>query len=400
MSISFILTCRNALPFLREALGSLSRSVVPGDEVIIVDDGSDDGSVAVIRDFLAGGDFPATTETKTVFLGVRTFGRRGVAANVGLSEATRPWLMLFEGTDQLDPTGITHTRTRLVGPTPDLLFTTCLERDLVRQITRPAPDAKLWHRIDRRDSTRQRLDHALALPPAPWRMICSRKLLEAASPEGGTRLRFHEGDAQLEDVLFHWQACLAAQDIGFLDVVTCQHGVNLPARMRPGHPSGNDAGPTAAFTHHRRLRALLPETDAAHQAIAAQWLVNSMAEHLARLPLEEGSAYARAGAAALAEIPSASWVAIRNGLCAVSPAQHYALALVDRLRDGDIRGTIDSLERDDLRRRIGRIVTEQAEISALVGATHRMLRSLVAIQRYDSLRRLAQPEIDEEAGEG
>jgi len=51
LSVSIVIPCYNAAPFLREALDSTLRQTVPAAEVILVDDGSTDDSAAIAESY-------------------------------------------------------------------------------------------------------------------------------------------------------------------------------------------------------------------------------------------------------------------------------------------------------------------------------------------------------------
>ena len=53
MKISVVIPVHNGERFLAEALVSLHRQSLPASEVIAIDDGSSDGSAAVLADFPA-----------------------------------------------------------------------------------------------------------------------------------------------------------------------------------------------------------------------------------------------------------------------------------------------------------------------------------------------------------
>ena len=93
MTVSVIVPCYNAEPFVAQTIRSALEQTRPPDEVIVVDDGSTDGSAEVVRQF---GDR------------VRLLtGRNGGASptrNKGLEHATGDALMFLDADDVLGPT--------------------------------------------------------------------------------------------------------------------------------------------------------------------------------------------------------------------------------------------------------------------------------------------------------
>jgi glycosyltransferase involved in cell wall biosynthesis len=95
MTLSVIIPCYNAEPFVAQTIRSVLEQTRPPDEIIVVDDGSTDGSVEVVRQF---GDR------------VRLLtGRNGGASptrNKGLDHATGDALMFLDADDVLGPTAL------------------------------------------------------------------------------------------------------------------------------------------------------------------------------------------------------------------------------------------------------------------------------------------------------
>ncbi|HEX8501613.1 MAG TPA: glycosyltransferase [Pyrinomonadaceae bacterium] len=89
--VSVVITCYNHAPFLGEAVGSALAQRGPGVEVVVVDDGSTDGSAAVAEGFE----------------GVRVIRQRnqGVAAarNAGLRASGGRYVVFLDGDDRLLP---------------------------------------------------------------------------------------------------------------------------------------------------------------------------------------------------------------------------------------------------------------------------------------------------------
>jgi glycosyltransferase involved in cell wall biosynthesis len=95
VNVSIIIPCYNAEPYLAQAIGSVLEQTRPPEELIVVDDGSTDGSRAIAESF---GNR------------VRVLSRRSGSASrtriLGASEATGDALMFFDADDVLGPTAL------------------------------------------------------------------------------------------------------------------------------------------------------------------------------------------------------------------------------------------------------------------------------------------------------
>ena len=110
MSISFIITTFNIHNYVGTCLASVARVARGGDEVIVVDDGSDDGTVEVIRSFAERKEFPRDVQFRPVYLGTNTMGGVGIGANIGMAEATRDTVFFVDGDDWIQPEGFRRAR--------------------------------------------------------------------------------------------------------------------------------------------------------------------------------------------------------------------------------------------------------------------------------------------------
>lgn len=107
-SVSVIIPVRNGAKFIAETLDSILRQIAPPAEVIIVNDGSTDNTVAVIQEF---GESVRLTTTKI----------RGVCAarNLGASIAKGNWLAFCDHDDLWLPTKL-EKQLRLANQYPEI----------------------------------------------------------------------------------------------------------------------------------------------------------------------------------------------------------------------------------------------------------------------------------------
>jgi glycosyltransferase involved in cell wall biosynthesis len=110
LSLSVVIPAYNSAETLERCLNAVTRQLAPGDEVIVVDDGSTDDVAAVASRFRA-----------TI---VRLDRRSGVAAarNRGADRATRPVLFFVDADVVLHPDAIASGRARFVDPSVDAVI--------------------------------------------------------------------------------------------------------------------------------------------------------------------------------------------------------------------------------------------------------------------------------------
>jgi glycosyltransferase involved in cell wall biosynthesis len=113
MSVSVIIPVYNGEKYLAEAIGSVLRQDVPGLEVIVVDDGSRDGSVPAARTFR-----PRVSIVEQEHRGP------GAARNSGARAATREFLAFLDCDDYWAPGKLARQLARFeADPAPDIVFT-------------------------------------------------------------------------------------------------------------------------------------------------------------------------------------------------------------------------------------------------------------------------------------
>jgi glycosyltransferase involved in cell wall biosynthesis len=88
MHISVITPCHNAAPWIAEALQSVAAQTYPAHEIIVIDDGSTDGTAGEIR----------KTGIPIKLLHVN-YGNAAASRNAGLETATGDWAALLDADD-------------------------------------------------------------------------------------------------------------------------------------------------------------------------------------------------------------------------------------------------------------------------------------------------------------
>lgn len=116
-TVSVVIPCYNAAPFLRETLDSVLKQTRPALEVIVVDDGSTDDSAAIADSYGAA---------------VRVIRQENqgesVARNRGMDEAEGEWVALLDADDRWLPHKLERQLVALRGAAPDVV---CVYSDLI-----------------------------------------------------------------------------------------------------------------------------------------------------------------------------------------------------------------------------------------------------------------------------
>ncbi|EKE44877.1 putative glycosyltransferase [Oceaniovalibus guishaninsula JLT2003] len=324
-SLSLIVTAYNVAPWVDAALHSALAILQPGDELIVVDDGSSDGTAARISTFEHFAKRPPEVAFVKVLLATNTPGGVGPAANIGLSRATKDIVAFLDGDDTLVPDGFKAARSifeaSLAGTAPDDILIADYEEwsDGTGRITRPF-DAGIWaEAVAAAPRHRQRI--ALRMQAVPWRKFYRREFLEAR------HLRFPEGEFFFEDNPFHWQVCLAARRIAFTSEIVCRHRLDRPGRTM----LVRDGALLAFFDHYRRILTL-PGMTRVLRADALRWLVVNLRWHPQRLR----------------QTAIADWVAAASRTLRAAPVGHWRTVRDEELRDPILAGLFDALRKGDV----------------------------------------------------
>ncbi|WP_069301069.1 glycosyltransferase family 2 protein [Neptunicoccus sediminis] len=373
MSVSFIITSYNIDPYIEKCLNSVAESARAGDEIIVVDDGSRDRTVDMVRSFMDRADLPEGVDLVPVFLGANTFGGVGIAANIGLDHASRDTVFLVDGDDWLNPASFNTCRAVFEQRGVDFLLVNYLEYDELLDEIRPPSDQGRWQLLDAGFTPQQRRDFALSMIAVPWRKFYRRDFLK------GHNLRFPEGDFFFEDNPFHWAVCRAASNFSFFDQVICYHRVNRPGQTM----ASTGAELMAFFTHYDLITADLPADDPALKVAAMRWLVNNMSWHLTRLRSAVLQAYGQAAATRIRAFDESLW----NDHILTGFSQSPMIDALLSLRAGDLAGFVSGVKLDNLQRQLETLhyqMLEQAETGA---DTRAQIDRLRAVQEFDALTR-------------
>ncbi len=316
MQVSFIVTSYNIDAYIHQCLESLCACIAPGDQLIVVDDGSRDDSVARIKAALADLPWPADLVQTPVFLGENTIGGVGIAANIGLGHATGEAVFFVDGDDWLEPAALQAARRAFATSQSDILIANYQTHDGLQSA--PPSDAHLWPEDVTNLSAQAAQDLALSLNAVPWRKFYRRAFLQQHD------LRFPEGDFFYEDNPFHWAVCLRARSIAYLDVKLAQHRVNRVGQTMAdaGH------GFAAMFTHYETILRDVEQIAPERVQAVDLWLATNMAWQLERIALDALPGYGLRAQAALGDARAARWEALCQSDLAARPLGHLIAALL------------------------------------------------------------------------
>ena len=380
MTISFIITTFNIEPYINQCLESLRLCLHPGDQVILVDDGSTDGTDRVIRNFIDQGGFSDEVLWTPVWLGTNTIGGVGIPGNIGLDQVECDTVFFVDGDDYIIPSEFIKARRHYEENPTDICFTDYLEFDQQAGRTKPPADARKWNFLNTPMDVEEKRLAGIGLIAVPWRKFYNTDFLRQH------RIRFPEGDFFFEDNPFHWQVCTLAKSIGFSRHIVCHHRVN-----RPGQTMASTGVELAAFfTHFRTIQAGVPEDLDDLQLQAARWLVSNMAWHIPRLQQAAFFLYANRAHEALRQIRDSDWQSLSSEMSATM-TWHYA----DRLRQGgtwDVieawRNNSDRAMQSRIDRDIRNLNNRMHELERQIKITREILQAQQAIDEFSALQEL------------
>ena len=188
--LSVIVPVRDGERFVGDALASLARNARPGFEHIVVDDGSVDGTAAVVEDFRA--DLPGLTV-------IRHPEPRGLAdaRNAGLAAASGRYVTFLDGDDWLAPGHLSRLVAVADGLGCDFVRTDHVQVEGRRRVVHRAPAARRGAVLDPREEILPAGVRTMVDYPYAWAGVYRRSL--------GDLLRFPPGLHTAEDRPWIWR---------------------------------------------------------------------------------------------------------------------------------------------------------------------------------------------------
>ncbi|SEN55630.1 Glycosyl transferase family 2 [Paracoccus alcaliphilus] len=247
--MSIIVTAYNIDAYIRQSLDCVLAQTLQDIEIIVVDDGSTDGTADIIREYAQ-----KDARIKPILFETNTIGGVATAANAGMDAATGDFIGFADGDDIYDPQMFGRLYDAAVAHSADLAMCGYQLLDVsTGQLSDPA-DIDRWRAypqetaLELDDTTRRAM---LRFVSVPWRKIYRRDLVERIN------LRFPVGDYFFEDNPFHWASILGGQRIVLIPEKLCQHRV-----ARVGQTMATvDSKLLKIFKHHDNIRDWLRHND-------------------------------------------------------------------------------------------------------------------------------------------
>lgn len=191
-SVTLVVVCFNNAAYIAEAIESALRQSQPPHEIIVVDNGSTDGSAEILSRYAAGEPL-----IRPCFLAGNE--GPGIARNHGLARATGDYVMFLDGDDLLEPHAIATAVSAAAAEEADVVqfaYRRCGEDSAACQSAPPVAKAHdgegarramlhgtpaVWTRLYRRDLL-TRVNHPFKpgiYEDIPW---SARHILEARKP--------------------------------------------------------------------------------------------------------------------------------------------------------------------------------------------------------------------------
>ncbi|CAK0749325.1 Glycosyltransferase 2-like domain-containing protein [Gammaproteobacteria bacterium] len=213
----------NVEPYVATCLLSiLANAVDVSLELIVIDDGSRDGSVATIKNLMASGTWPETL--------LLCQENRGLSAvrNLGVRLARGDYIGFLDSDDFILTGGLRQMLQYARDRDCDMVLGRSRVFDSQTQIDTPFYDQAFWDQLlegqSRRTLEARQSPAVLSLEPnANYRLIRRQFLMDH-------RLEFPEG-LLFEDPPVHFQALLKANRIGLLDIPYYWYRVNRPGKI-------------------------------------------------------------------------------------------------------------------------------------------------------------------------
>lgn len=213
MKISVILPCYNAGAYLSACLDSLLAQSMRDFEVIFVDDGSRDDSLALARRYAE----------RDARIHVFSQENQGVSAarNLGLAHARGEWITFVDGDDLLPPDAF---ETLLSGAAEDVDMVVCPHEtfDETGRVQAVWPETR-WYRgsaAHKRRAAALRLIEGDSVLNIMCGKLIRREMIERE------RLRLVSGLKMAEDALFNLEAALCAREIAYVHRVAYRYRIH------------------------------------------------------------------------------------------------------------------------------------------------------------------------------
>ncbi len=283
--ISVIVTCFNVAEYIEQCLESVVSQTLRDLEIIVVDDGSTDGTSDIIRRYAS-----VDSRIKGIFLPENTIGGVASAANAGLDVASGDFVGFVDGDDFVDRRMFEKLVDAALEHRTDLAMCKYLEYLEPTGKTREPAEQGKW--VDVRNAGVIELGdtdsvvRVLGFIAVPWRKIYRRKFLEDNS------IRFPVVDRFWEDNPFHWFSVISAESVAIVHEPLYFHRVG-----REGQTMSLEGSQyVKIFRHHETIRDWLTSRGAFERFHPAlfNWAIVQYEWVLNRLGRDDGPQLYRA----------------------------------------------------------------------------------------------------------
>lgn len=252
--VSIVIPCRNAAPMLRHCLASCERQTYPAVEIVVVDNGSTDGSQDIVS------SWRERSERKVV---LGTCDRVGAAAarNVGLSLATGHYVQWLDADDELHPAKLERQIAALeADPSKDFAWSDWL-------LTRWQNGAPVGHETIHEAGSD---DFFLDLLLRRWRPCCAYLYRRTLADRLAAAGLWHEGAREGDDREYIMSAALLGDDVYVADALSSYNQWSSGQLVRLASAEKTAQGMRAIFA---RVRARAAEAKPGRIGDAHAWLL-------------------------------------------------------------------------------------------------------------------------------
>ena len=216
--VSVILTTFNVYKYVDRSLADIINQTYDKLEIIVVDDGSTDGTQELLKGFAS-----RDPRIKLFLLKENSPGGVAHAANIGLQNFSGDYVCFADGDDLFSNDYVERLVSTALLDNSDLVICDFLEYDNSLSKT-AAPYDPYWHQLYPKRllevndiSERRKL---LKLNPVPWRKLYRREFIRK------NRISFWECEYFFEDNSFHWFNILNCGRVSFVFDKLVWHRLN------------------------------------------------------------------------------------------------------------------------------------------------------------------------------
>ncbi len=240
-AVSIIVTTYNIADYIDQCLHSLVKQTIKDIQIIIVDDGSTDGTLDVIKQYSE-----ADNRITVIALEDNTPGGTGTPANIGIDKATGKYIGFADGDDwyELDMFELLFKKAEQTKS--DFVFCNYKEYETQTEVYKDPADTHWWQHIKSMpnvlgsEADKKMLLRIIAVP---WRKLYKHEFIKKYN------IRYPEGDFFYEDNPLHWFVVIQSESFSAVNKVLCYHRTNREGQTM----SSGGVGLIKMFIHHQTI---------------------------------------------------------------------------------------------------------------------------------------------------